>query len=145
MAEILKLDEATLAKVKAYAAEAFDGFDADKTPILEIKHKTVEVPYLRPPTLLDDEWLPRYKDFTFNIPTNWFEQFKDDYWPRWLRRLWPVRTGQVVRSYPVFSPAFASLNITTEPHTLPDGEVIEMGYSTCGDGQLSALAVRVVE
>jgi len=145
MAVAIKLDEATLAKVKAYATKTFEGFDADKTPILGIKSQTVEVPYLRSPTALDDEWLPRHKDFTFNIPINWFEQFKDDYWPRWLRRLWPVRTRQIVRSYPVFSPAFGKLIITTEPHTLSDGETIDMGYGDCGDGQLSALAVRVVE
>jgi len=145
MAVMLKLDEATLAKIKAYATETFEGFDADKTSMFGIKHKTVQIPYTKYSVSFADEPWPRYTNHTFDIPTNWFERFKDKYWSYRLRRLWPIRTKRVVRSLPDYYPGFASLTITTGPHTLPGGEIIEMGYGTCGDGRFSALAVRVVE
>ena len=145
MAVAIKLDEATLAKVKEYATETFEGFDADKTAIFGISHKTVQVPYLKPPASFADRPWPRYREFTLSVPANWFERFKDNYWSRRLRRLWPVRTKRVTYSEPVYGPIFANLSVTTEPHTLPDGEIIEMGYGACEGGEIAALAVRVVQ
>ena len=145
MAVAIKLDEATLAKVKEYAAETFEGFDADNTAIFGINSRTIEVPYLKPPASFAARPWPRYREYTLSVPANWFERFKDDYWPRWLRRLWPVRTKRVTYSEPVYGPIFANLSVTTEPHTLKDGEIIELGYGACEDGQIAALAVKVAE
>ena len=90
MAVAIKLDEATLAKVKEYAAETFEGFDADRTSIIEIKRRSVNI-------------------------------------------LWP----------------WYQMTIVTEPHTLKDGTVLQMGYERAAtpviNDWFSVLAVRVVE
>ena len=44
MAITVKLDDATLAKVREYATETFEGFDAGKTAIISIKRRIVEIP-----------------------------------------------------------------------------------------------------
>jgi len=136
---MIEIDEATLAKVKEYAAGAFAGFTVEGTTILPIRHKRVSVPYLPRPT--DDEPWPRYRDYTLDVPANWLERLKRRRAPRWLRGLWPVRTRQVVKTRPIF---FEYRTIVAEPHTLSDGTIIDMGYLNFGAGYVSdILAVRV--
>ena len=93
MAAAIKLDEATVAKVKAYAAETFDGF-SDKSTLYPTGVSRVDIPALPilPVTWNEyDETLWHWVQYRCSVRANWLERIKDRYAPRWLRRRWPVR------------------------------------------------------
>ena len=144
MAVAINLDEATLAKVKEYAAKAFEGF-SEKSTIYPTSCSRIDIPAMdAAPVVWNDGADPlwEWESYEHCIIANHLELLKSRHAPRWLRRIWPVRWKEVTSYRPV-STTFGAARIDLELHMSLDNcrTLVYLGYNAT----YNLLAVKLVQ